>query len=346
MKNLTREMRKAPLQSGVYCIEGPQGVGKTSLAAALLCTDYRRHRKWRVKEGRALARRYQEDSDVRLQVSENPYFSNNAILLDKRRKVYTNAIDVQRLGLPNDDYAVQYLPRASVVFIQEADLQLFCRDFKELNAYLVALLKFVRHNLITVIFDCQVFDALDKAVRRLITGRIHVTESFQRRFFLFWKPQYWRFIFVDSQLNEALKDLAEIGMEAKNIAAARRGKFRFFGKVFERFDSFAGMRYFLRGIEEVGYEYLSHPRTDLSNPSIEGYCEMFPLVKPEETKKNAKEAKEPKSKKELLEFFAAENGMKYCSLLPNGAFCTRSEGCATCPVLVGMTSNIPIVGDN
>ncbi len=285
MMNLTQAIRKAPLQSGVYVVRGEQGVGKTSFVAALLSADYKRHKKWRAEQGRSLARAVYRDSGVRLRVSDRLYFSNIKILLDKRRRLYTHYVDVQRLGLPNNSYAVQYLPRGSVVFVQEADLQLFCRDYKDLNSYLIALLKFVRHNLVTVIFDCQTDGALDKAVRRLAVGIYHIECTYRKRFFLFWKPQTWRFIYIRNQLNEVLKDLASIGVHV-DLSVVERGRFRYFGNVFERYNSFSGVMYFLRGIEKVGYEYLSHPIESYSMDAVREYCELHPLTKPQNTKKN------------------------------------------------------------
>ena len=285
--NLTKQLKKEPLQSGVYVIRGEQGVGKTSFATALLCSDYRRHRKYRAKQARGLAQQFFAESKIKLNISDNLYFSNIDILLDKRRNIHTHYIDVQRLGLPNPDYEVQYLPRGSVVFIQEADILLFCRDYQSLNNYLINLLKYVRHNLLTVIFDCQTDGALDKAVRRLVVGIYHIECTYQKRFLLFWKPQTWKFLYIQNQLNEVLKDLAEIGVKI-DISVVERGKFRYFGNVFKRYNSFSGVPYFLKGIEKVGYEYLPHPKSNFSIEGINEFCELHPLERPETMNKKKK----------------------------------------------------------
>ncbi len=278
--NLSRTLRKEPIPSGVFVIRGEQGVGKTSFATALLSMDYKRHRKYRAEQARELARKFYEDSGVRLDVSKHNYYSSIKILLDKSKDVYTHYIDVQRLGLPNPDFAVQYLPRGSVVFIQEADILLFCRDYMSLNSYLINLLKFVRHNLITVIFDCQTDGALDKAVRRLVVGIYHIECTYKKRFFLFWNPRSWKFLYIRNQLNEVLKDLAQVGVKC-NISVVSRGKLRFFENVFDRYNSFSGVPYYLNGIEKVGYEYLPHPKSDLSLKGIKEFCELHPLERPE-----------------------------------------------------------------
>ncbi len=279
--NLRVDLRKAPLASGVFAVCGEQGVGKTSFVAGLFRADYQRWRKWRTEQGQILANTYYQANGIRLQVSDHLYFSSIEICLDKRRGIYTHDIDIQRLGLPNDKYRVQYLPRGSVVFIQEADILLFCRDYKSLNRFLINLLKFVRHNLITLIFDCQAFDALDAAVRRLIVGIYYITESYTKRFFIFWKPRTWKFIYIRNQLNDVVKELASVGVKI-NISVVEGGRFRLFGgNIFGCYDSFSGVRYFLKGIENVGYEYRRTSRGDYTVAGINEFVEQHPLERPE-----------------------------------------------------------------
>jgi len=282
--NLTKEIKESPLPSGVFVVRGPQGVGKTSFCAAILCGDYKNWRKWRTQQGQSLADEYYQSNKVRLQISDRLYFTSIKILLDKRRKLYTHYIDVQRLGLPNPDYPVQYLPRGSVVYIQEADVLLFCRDYQSLNDYLINLLKYVRHNLLTIIFDCQVDSALDKAVRRLTVGLYHIEESYDKRYFLFWKRRFWRFIYIKNQLNEAVKELATVGVKI-NLSVVERGRLRYKGNIFERYNSFSGVPYFLNGIDKVGYEYLPFPNETYRIEDINSFLALHPLERPEIMKK-------------------------------------------------------------
>ncbi len=282
--NQTKNLKEAPLPSGVYVVRGQQGVGKTSFCTALLRADYKKWRKWRTAQGQALADSYFRDNKIKLRVSDRLYFSNIKILLDKRRELYTHYIDVQRLGLPNPDFKVQYLPRGSVVYIQEADLLLFCRDYKTLNTYLINLLKFVRHNLLTVIFDCQVDSALDIAVRRLTVGVYHIEKSYDGRFFLFWKVRRWKFIYIHNQLNDVVKELATIGVKIK-LSVVERGRFRCLGNIFECYNSFSGVPYFLHGIEKTGYTYLPYPKETFKTHDVEAFVEAHPLSRPKENKK-------------------------------------------------------------
>lgn len=285
--NLTRAIRKEPLPSGVYVVRGPQGIGKTSFCTAMIRADYKKHRKYRVEEAKSLANEYYKENRIKLEISDRLYFSSIKILLNKRKKLYTHYVDVQRLGLPNPDYDVQYLPRGSVVYIQEADVLLFCRDYQELNTYLINLLKYVRHNLLTVIFDCQVDSALDKAVRRLTVGIYHIETSYDGRFFFFWKVRRWKFIYIHNQLNDVVKELATVGIKIK-LSVVERGRFRAFGNIFDYYNSFSGVPYFLWGIEKHGYEYLEYPKETLSIDDINAFLEAHPLVRPEDMKKNKK----------------------------------------------------------
>lgn len=184
--NLTKEIHEKPLESGVYVVRGEQGIGKTSFCTAMINADYKKWRKWRTSQAEAVAREYYQENKIKLKISERLYFSNIKILLDKKRGLYTHYVDVQKLGLPNPQFEVQYLPKGSVVYIQEADILLFCRDYQSLSTYVVNLLKYVRHNLLTVILDCQTDSALDKAVRRLTVGIYHIERSYDGRFFFYF----------------------------------------------------------------------------------------------------------------------------------------------------------------
>ena len=293
--NLAVDMLFEPLPSGVFSVCGQQGVGKTSFCTALLRLDYKLWTKWRTAQGKELAAKYAAKNKIKLEISNRLYFSNIKILLDKKRKLYTHYIDVQRLGLPNPDFEVQYLPRGSVVYIQEADVLLFCRDYQSLNVYLINLLKYVRHNLLTVIFDCQVNGALDVAVRRLTVGVYHIEDSKDGRFFFFWKIRKWRFIYVKNQLNDVIKELASVGVKI-NVSVVKRGRFFCFGNVFDYYNSFSGVAYFLKGIEKVGYKYLPHPVESLAINDIEKFVEVHPLVRPDDMKRKKKADKEKDEK--------------------------------------------------
>lgn len=291
---MTREIRKQPFSSGLFVVRGQQGVGKTSFCTGLLRADYKRWAKWRCQEGKRLASEYYQDNGIELTISDRLYFSSIKILLNKRKKLYTHYVDVHRLGLPNPDYKVQYLPRGSVVFIQEADVLLFCRDYESLNEYFINLLKYVRHNLLTIIFDCQVDSMFDKVVRRLTMGIYHIVDSYDTRFFLFWNKRKWKFIYIQNQLNEAVKELASVGVKL-NVSIVERGKFSCIGNVFQFYNSFSGVPYFLWGIEKVGYEYLSYPKESLRIDDVENFVKVHPLIRPKEIRKKKRKGEDEKT---------------------------------------------------
>lgn len=272
-------LKKAPLQPGLYSINGCQGAGKTSFAAGILRTDYKYWGKWRYEQGQSLAQQYYEATGIELNVDKTLYFSSPSITLDRRHGIKTHFIDLQRLGLPNDEYDVQYLPRGSVVFIHEADVLAYCRDWQNLDDSLRLLAKYCRHNLITIIFDMQEGGALDKALRGLVIDRFFMLKSGVKRFLLFWRRQRWEFLCIHNQLANALKELASFGIDLK-LKIVERGKFRVWGDVFDCYNSFSGVPYFLNGIEKRGYEYIPQEDGDLSIEGIKRYIEQHPLKKP------------------------------------------------------------------
>lgn len=291
--NLTKQLKKAPFPPGLYAINGCQGAGKTSSACAILRTDYKYWRKWRYEQGKDLAMRYFEGTGIRLNVEKTLYFSSPSFTLDRRRVVKTWFIDLERLGLPNDEYDVQYLPRGSFVFLHEVDVLAYCRDWQSLDRYLRLLAKYCRHNLITMIFDLQVGGDLDKALRGLVIDRYFMLSSGVKRFLLFWKRQSWEFLCIHNQLANALKELASFGIDLK-IKLVERGKLRVWGDVFDYYNSFSGVPYFLNGIEMRGYEYIEQEEGDLTVDGIKRYVQQHPLAKTDRADKV--EEKKPPAK--------------------------------------------------
>ncbi|MBQ7913828.1 MAG: ATP-binding protein [Clostridia bacterium] len=281
--NVTAEIRKNPFPPGFYVITGEQGAGKTSLATAFLCTDAKRWARERWKKAQEIAREYYNANDIRLKIDEYLYFSNIDISLTKQQQK-THYVDLPRFALPNPNFAVQYFPNSSVIFIQEADLLLFCRDWQNTNAFLIDFLKYVRHFNLTVFFDMQDIDNLDAAVRRLVMGIFHVRYSYTARYFLFWKQRRWKFTYINNQLNNLMKDVADV---KKPLKVVRNGRFRFVGDIFKRYESFSGKWYFLWGIEKKGYEYLKHPKASYKIKEINEFIKAHPLTKPDEMKQSS-----------------------------------------------------------
>ena len=215
--NLTRVLKKEPLPVGFYNICGEQGAGKTSLATALLRTDYKRWCKYRYNLACEQAQEYYEANGIRLDIDKTLYFSSTEIILDSRRGIKTHEIDLERLGLPNPDYEVQYLPRGSVVFIMEADILAYCHNWQSLSDYLRNLIKYCRHQKLTIIFDMQVGGDLAKSLRNLTMGIYYVFKSGIKRFLLFWKIQKWQFLYVYNQRVNFVKEFTSIGLDVQKV---------------------------------------------------------------------------------------------------------------------------------
>ena len=279
--NLTKDLRKAPLSVGFFNICGEQGAGKTSLATALLRTDYKRWRKYRYRLACDLAQEYYDCNGIELDIDPVLYFSSTEIVLDSRRGIKTHEIDLERLGLPNPDYEVQYLPCGSVIFIMEADILAYCHNWQQLSDYLRNLIKYCRHLKLTIIFDMQVGGDLAKALRNLTMGIYYVFTSGIKRFLLFWKIQQWQFLYVYNQRLNVVKEFSQYGIDIEKkirVPITEWGKFRVFGNVFSYYNSFSAVPYFLNGIDKVGYVYREHNEGDLSLEGIKAYCDSHPLV--------------------------------------------------------------------
>ena len=282
--NFSLMLRKGPFPVGFFAITGPQGAGKTSLAGALMCVDAKRWARVRRKKAQETADEYYKANRIKLDIAKYLYFSNIEIFLKKHKNCSTHYVDLPRFALPNSMFDVQYFPTGSVIFIQEADLLLFCRDWQNTNMFLIDFIKYVRHNELTVFFDLQDIDHLDAAVRRLVMGIIHVKDSYTRRHFLFWKKRCWKFTYINNQLNHMLEGLA--GDAGKRVKVVKNGRFRFIGNIFKRYNSFSGKWYFLRDIEKHNYQYIPHPKVSFKIADINEFCEAHPLTKPDSMKKN------------------------------------------------------------
>lgn len=95
-------------------------------------------------------------------------------------------------------------------------------------------------------------------------------------------------MYINYQLNEVMKDLAEMGVK-KKVSVLQKGTFRCFGNIFERYDSFSGLPYFLYGIEKVGYKYLPYPPNGFSIDDINAFVLAHPLERPKSMKKKKEE---------------------------------------------------------
>lgn len=288
-----RNIMREKLPVGLYAIIGKQGAGKTSLGVAMLCNDWKYHHLERYEETK-LYINVLNDNGFNLHLPKNKtlYYSPDPVVLSKKPYVETWYIDPTKFKLPNLKEDVQLVPRGSVVHLPEFDNIIPCRDWKNMDKYLIALAKYARHWDLVIIIDFQCWLQLDVSWRRLMMYTLFVYKSYtDYRFWLikclFHIPlkRRWKYFWVDNQLNSFVKDLADVCVSDKDLKELRREvsankRYVFKGDIFERFNSTNGESYFLRGIKD--YIYIPHKKFKMTPESVEEYCQTHPIEKPKQ----------------------------------------------------------------
>ena len=283
-----KRIMKERLPVGLFALIGKQGAGKTSCGSAFMCNDYKYHSLERYNECKQFTD-YLNSNGFNLHLAKNKclYFSPEAVLLDKKRGISTWDFDVECLKLPNLKEEVQYFPRYSVIFVPEFDNIINCRDWKNMSPYLVALAKYARHWDLTIIIDFQCWLQIDKSWRNLMMYTLFFYETYDGMRFSFIKKifhipikRYWRYIWVDNQLNTFVNELKTSVVSKKIIKRLEKRismdkKYVFKGNIFNRFDSQSGWRYFVNGIKD--YVFRPHTKNDISPLGVLRYCESHPL---------------------------------------------------------------------
>lgn len=275
MKNEKWNIKKEPLFNKFVDVIGPQGVGKTSCGATVFVLDYKYHRKTRTK----LANDYlKEINKKRVKpvplIHTHLYFSNQDIILDKKRDIHTHLVTLKDLSIP-DKQKLNYFPKGSIFFVAEADSEADSRDWRNLAKGLIEFAKRYRHMNYTVIVDMQLSDNLDKKLRGLLTNIWFMYHSGTKRKWLFWKKQKWWFYDLQNQLNDFVKTLANVGVNIKLDVLTKR-TLEYKPEIFDRYNSFSSDVYFLDGLVE--YVFKEHPKMDYSEKSIKEYVEQNPLA--------------------------------------------------------------------
>ena len=280
------------LPVGLFALIGKQGAGKTSSAVAMLCNDWKYHHLERFNESKDFINDLNKSGfDLHLPKNKTIYYSPDIIVLSEKPYVETWYIDPEKFKLPNLKEEVQYVPRGSVVFLPEFDNIINCRDWKSMSPYLVALAKYARHWDLTIIIDFQVWLQLDVSWRRLMMYTIFVYDCYDskkwlliKRLFHIKNKHYWKWLWVDNQLNAFINDLKTMVIPKKIITrlakkVCQNKKYVFKDVVFDRYESQSGYRYFLRGIND--YVYIPHKKVDNSPAGIEEYCQSHVIRKVE-----------------------------------------------------------------
>ncbi len=275
-------------------ISGKQRVGKTSLGNAIIKNNFRFYNKDIVSDAREIADRLNVKYNYKLNIAEHLIFTSSPLVLSKKRNLVSHLIDVPRFGLPNKQFKVQYFPYGSFVFIMEADILMNCRDYKDLNMFLLNLLKYFGHMNLTIIFDCQSIGRLDKAIQEIITDIFFVYDrdvediSFIKNDKEIHTKKYtWHYLHIDNQNLRMQKEFSGFNFDLK-IKPVKEETYTFIGDIHKFYKSRSATPYFYQDIEK--YEYLEHVKAYLDKDSVDQFCELHPLVRPEDIKKSSKTA--------------------------------------------------------
>lgn len=266
---------------------GPTGAGKSSGMKAFAIRDKLKYGKRRYLESLALVQHLQLNGYPNLHLDENLYFCSDYLLLDK--KTGEEAWDVQftKLGVPNEQYKVQNLPYGAFVVLPELDKDIHGNDNKGgINEYIRALLKYHRHNKLTILIDLQHFKRLAKELRDLVHYIYFVRGK--KDFTLFGKVLMtkWKYIKIDYALYNLFDSLGELKIPVKREDLIRKESFRFFGNIYDYYDHETGLAYFLKDVDH--YDYVKPVKNDFTKESIDRINELHPVVPPDEFKKNNK----------------------------------------------------------
>lgn len=283
---------KQNLYEGKFAVfSGMQGAGKTSKGVAVLSLDYKYHNKERLRLAEREIQRWnsavyydKKSTGKMLELPEHLYYSTIDICLTDPRKKnapHTHFVDVNRLGIPNDDYPVQNFPPYSVIFLCEMDAWFNSLKWQKISAHVRELIKYIRKNHLTIICDMQVFERLAKQLRELCTDLFFVRQSqfVQARFFGLIKPRtHWWFYHINPQELSFASSLEKSGFKLPRSAQPRLcSMLTYKGNVYQQYDSYAEKLYFFYRIEEEGYQMWEHPKNVLSPDGVKEFCKQMLL---------------------------------------------------------------------
>lgn len=282
--NLAYQIKHTLFEGRFVVFSGMQGAGKTSKGVAELSLDYKYHNKQRLRLAEQTINHWNATSNVKLKLPEHLYYSTIDICLTDPRKKnapHTHFFDINRLGIPNDDYSVQNVPPYSVIFLCEMDAWFNSHKWQQISAHVTQLVKLVRKNHLTIICDMQVFEYLAKQLRSHATDLFFVRKSefVPARFFGLIKSRtHWWFYHINPQELEFASSLERSGITIpRNEQPRICRKLTYKGNVYRQYDSYAERLYFYYRIEEEGYQILEHPKNILSPDGVKEYCQKMPL---------------------------------------------------------------------
>ncbi len=288
---VTDEFVDNPIKSGVYIFTGAQGAGKSSLMYAMLSVDFMYHGQARLLEGQRdidMLNAIPQVKPYKLTMPACAYRTRTKVILPNGKPTYHT--DISQFGLPGKP-GVQYFPKGTVIACEEIDSFMDCRKWQEDKQNIIDGLKYIRHNNLVFMGDCQNFDKLDKSIRRLTTDLIFIedkrdiwhtvtTGRFIKRTRREFYGTEWTFIWTKRQLLENATITAH-SMGVDKVSGVenyvRRCKFLYRGNIYSQYDSFSGKAYWYNGLNS--YEVEDHVSTGFSREGISDFVKRNPLSK-------------------------------------------------------------------
>lgn len=258
-------LKKEDYSDCIITVTGIQGAGKTSWVVDFVREIYRRQNKHRARESNVFIDELNSlkvDGKKCYNLAKSPqnhYIYTGApfsFILDKKFRVITQSIDPKLIGLPDNKGSFDYIPYGSIIIVDEADEVWPNREWQSTPPETIQLLKYIRHNHITLILLCQVLGNLDKKFRELTMQHYHIYYRQIKKRWLFFKPKLiWHYYVTYPQEILMVQNLAEVGLDK---IKPRVEYFKYVSKEnpHKYYVSRSGLPLFLRNINNYKYDVI------------------------------------------------------------------------------------------
>lgn len=292
----------------VELISGPIGSGKTALATKKQIKSYHNTKKT-IKLVRDLYNYLNNNGYPNLKMPNCFVYSDYKTILDKKNNVESWCFDSTKMGLTPKMKGVTKFCIGADIYNDETQNTFSNRNWQNLGSAVPKQVSLIRHGLMGLTMVSQVEDNIDKKLRSFVHKVSFVTKMINVKIpftniilFSFWKV--WEY-------SGSMKDAYEkrvpppnffqrifiklFGSLEEKLMLDIRSKIYFFnGNIFNHYNSYSGMHYFLHGVKK--FDFNKHENIDLTKQNINKLCKSHPinaeelaLLKKEETKQKVKE---------------------------------------------------------